>query len=380
MKVAWGLTIDLTAGQAAGFTRASIETKKAGAAAGIVWDDDATIVLHWASPVLYSPLPGKKNILYTVYEAKELLPEFTEAFENPLTTAIIAPSTFVQHIFQRYTKKPVYMVPHGFDPGIFNGTAREWSPLALAAHGYQNGTTPHAKQEPFLFLYVGAANPRKGIDYLLQFWRQAELYKMPLFRLLVKTTPNRLTVEESQKMQQALMSGELTLLESTDEGFLIRHNLLNVNRITGQRQWLPGNLFVDTRRYSDTDLADLYRESHCFLYPSRGEGFGFGILEAMATGLPCIATNYSGYLDFCSEETAYLVKYSLFDAPNDRGTMQTMAQPDPKDFNEKVRTVIQNYRRAALKGKRAMEFVHKECTWTAIGRKLKSVLQEIGTS
>jgi phosphatidylinositol alpha-1,6-mannosyltransferase len=41
---------------------------------------------------------------------------------------------------------------------------------------------------------------------------------------------------------------------------------------------------------SDGDLDALYRTSHVFAMPSRGEGFGLVFAEAMARGLPCIAS------------------------------------------------------------------------------------------
>jgi phosphatidylinositol alpha-1,6-mannosyltransferase len=41
---------------------------------------------------------------------------------------------------------------------------------------------------------------------------------------------------------------------------------------------------------SDGELDALYRTSHVFAMPSRGEGFGLVFAEAMARGLPCIAS------------------------------------------------------------------------------------------
>jgi glycosyltransferase involved in cell wall biosynthesis len=44
-------------------------------------------------------------------------------------------------------------------------------------------------------------------------------------------------------------------------------------------------------RVSDAELAGLYRRAACFLDPTLYEGFGYGVLEAMASGAPVVASN-----------------------------------------------------------------------------------------
>lgn len=58
-------------------------------------------------------------------------------------------------------------------------------------------------------------------------------------------------------------------------------------------------------------LIGLKRCSDAYVSLHRSEGWGFGLLEAMQIGLPVIATGYSGNMDFCSAETAFLVDYTL---------------------------------------------------------------------
>jgi alpha-1,3-rhamnosyl/mannosyltransferase len=49
---------------------------------------------------------------------------------------------------------------------------------------------------------------------------------------------------------------------------------------------------ADLRGYVDKEqLADLYRGAACLVLPSRYEGFGLPVLEAMACGTPVVATN-----------------------------------------------------------------------------------------
>jgi glycosyltransferase involved in cell wall biosynthesis len=42
---------------------------------------------------------------------------------------------------------------------------------------------------------------------------------------------------------------------------------------------------------ADDDLVQLYRGADCLLFPSRYEGFGFPVLEAMACGTPVVCAN-----------------------------------------------------------------------------------------
>jgi alpha-1,3-rhamnosyl/mannosyltransferase len=44
-------------------------------------------------------------------------------------------------------------------------------------------------------------------------------------------------------------------------------------------------------RIPDADLVELYRGADCLLYCSRGEGFGFPTLEAMACGTPVVCSS-----------------------------------------------------------------------------------------
>ena len=58
--------------------------------------------------------------------------------------------------------------------------------------------------------------------------------------------------------------------------------------------------FVD-----DDDLAALFKRALCFAFPSRTEGFGIPLLEAMVHGAPIIASDCASMPDVCGDAALY---------------------------------------------------------------------------
>lgn len=87
------------------------------------------------------------------------------------------------------------------------------------------------------------------------------------------------------------------------------------------RQWLklkaeieadPRIHLIDETLRRPQVLA-LYRCCNCYVSLHRAEGFGRGLAEALLLDLQLIATDFSGNLDFCTEERVGLVRYEKRD-------------------------------------------------------------------
>jgi glycosyltransferase involved in cell wall biosynthesis len=79
-------------------------------------------------------------------------------------------------------------------------------------------------------------------------------------------------------------------------------------RVVGPEGWggvEAGGLGVTWLGYHE-DLAALYRGAAAFVYPSRFEGFGMPVIEAMACGTPCVVSSHPS-LDEASGDAAVRV-------------------------------------------------------------------------
>jgi glycosyltransferase involved in cell wall biosynthesis len=72
---------------------------------------------------------------------------------------------------------------------------------------------------------------------------------------------------------------------------------------------INSDLLIFERGMDHKQLWTTYAVSDVFLLPSKAEGLGLPLLEAMAVGLPCIATNFAGMAELLENERGFLVHH-----------------------------------------------------------------------
>jgi GT2 family glycosyltransferase/glycosyltransferase involved in cell wall biosynthesis len=120
------------------------------------------------------------------------------------------------------------------------------------------------------------------------------------------------------------------------------------------------------QRIAQHQMGSLYTSADCFVLPTRGEGWGMPILEAMACGLPTIATNWSAQADFLDEEIAYPLRVkrlipAVAKCPYYVG--YEWADPDVEHLRHLMRHVYEQRDEARARGRRAAEVVAERWTW-----------------
>ncbi len=248
-------------------------------------------------------------------------------------------STFVRDVYVRSGVEPgkVRVVPLGFNPERFNPGIE---PLPL-------GT-----EKSFRFLFVGGAIERKGFDVLLRAYTR-EFTADDDVCLVVKD------------FFYGGSGGELVRALRRDER---------------APEILYGYGSMDPTR-----LGGLFTACDCYVQPYRGEGFGLPILEAMACGLPVIVTGRGAALDYCTEQTAYLVpaKETLFPTgewPPELPTVRpaTWFEPDLAALRRLMRHAFEHRGEGRRKGALACAHVHGCYAWSRTVEEMVPRLERFG--
>lgn len=290
-------------------------------------DDDVQVT--YAQGDAFAAGRGARRIGFTMLEIDRLPPEWVR--QANLMDEIFVPSTFNAETFRTSgVERPISVVPLGVDPDYFNP-----------------GITGHPLARVFSFLSAFEWGARKAPEVLLRAFHD-EFRATEEVVLICKI----INVDESVRVERAVAD-----LGLTSGGGRV---LFSLNEIVPASQ-----------------LGSVYRSADCFVLPTRGEGWGMPILEAMACGLPVIATDWSAQRDFMNAGNAYpleverLVPAELT-SPYYRGAR--WAEPSYEHLRGLMRHVYENRDEARAKGLRASQEVLSRWTWEGSASRISALL------
>ena len=285
------------------------------------------ITFLYHAPYSITHMQSPFRIIYTMFESDKIPDEWGPYLEG--ADLILVPSRWCAEVFKKAGFE-ARVVPLGYNDDIYH---------------YKDRYNKREARETFNFLHYNAFNIRKGFPEVFKAFI-AEFAKDEPVKMIFKTTQRREQIPD--------------MFRYLDE------NYPNIEIITGQ---LP-----------QKQMQSLMERSDCFVFPSRGEGFGMTPLEAMATGMPAIVPNAHGISEYFDSQYMYEVKvgdtcpalYSRYKGV-DVGKMVVCSVDD---LRRQMRYVYEHQAEALQKGKAASEYV-KSWTYKKTAAQLKIIIEEI---
>jgi glycosyltransferase involved in cell wall biosynthesis len=132
------------------------------------------------------------------------------------------------------------------------------------------------------------------------------------------------------------------------------------------------------KTFSNEEMTKLYQITDCFMFTTRGEGSGLPAREAMATGAPCILTDYQGLAEVCDPKFNYPIAPISIDYPDNRPEQPGfMARLDVAEIMYWMRHVYENKADAFAKGKLASEEMHRHWKWSDCASDMLDIIKTL---
>ena len=135
------------------------------------------------------------------------------------------------------------------------------------------------------------------------------------------------------------------------------------------------------REFPYSELGSFYRSADCYISASRGEGWDMPLMEAMACGLPAIATDWGGHEEFVHPGIAYPLQVAktvpaVAKCPYYEGF--SWAEPDSEHLRHLLRHVYENRDEAKRVGAAAAREMAARWSWDRTAGRIVERLEALG--
>jgi glycosyltransferase involved in cell wall biosynthesis len=271
---------------------------------------------YWAS----------KNVGYWVWETEALPPKFAEA--EARFDEIWTPSHFSAAAIRRTVSRPVRVLPHTLDFATLDLATADRARFGLPQAGTLYG---------FMFDPQSVLE-RKNVAGLIRAFRQAFRDDDDCY-LVLKVNGKARGAYDYETVRAQAGGGRILFVEST---------------------------------LGRDETCDFMKSLDVYVSLHRSEGFGLTCAEAMALGLPVVATGYSGNLQFMDAHNSLLVPATVVETERPFGAYPAgtrWADPDVEAAAALLRTLLERERREDL-GTRARAAVRESLAVERIGELL----------
>jgi glycosyltransferase involved in cell wall biosynthesis len=141
-------------------------------------------------------------------------------------------------------------------------------------------------------------------------------------------------------------------------------------------------VFIDETLPS-VDHQMLVASVDCVISLHRAEGFGLDLIYAMGCGVPVLTTEYSGNLEFCTEETSWLIGFKKVPVMPDEYVFvepgHTWGEPNHEEAVSTMRELFENKFKREKLARNGQELVAARFSLEALSRRVGGRLNELLT-
>ncbi|MBE9395951.1 glycosyltransferase [Pontibacterium sp. N1Y112] len=299
----------------------------------------ANTTLRLLYPPRVSGMKGVNNGLGCYGWEESVLPwNYITNFNQHLQFATTMSDYVTKTMIDNGTNIPLYTTGIGADHIL--GAQPDPTQLPEITHGLR-------------LLHISSCFPRKGIDCLLSAYADAFSADDDV-TLIIKTFPN-----PHHNIEQQLSTWR------------------------SQHPQAP-HITLINKDLDDSAIRALYEVASVLIAPSRGEGFGLPMAEAMLHHVPVITTGYGGQTDFCTEQTSWLIDYQFARAQSHMGQAASIwVEPDAGHLSELLKTFGTHYTDGTLsswvsqKAEAAYHLINSRYTWSTVAEHTRQAVSQL---
>lgn len=281
---------------------------------------DAWGIWHhfWMKPGI---LPTEKKAMYTMWESTKLNEGWVEAC-NEVNMVLVPCQEDVKIFKDNGVKVPVKVLHHGVDQEFYFYREKK-------------------KSDVFTVGTIGSLVPRKDPELLITAF-----------------------LDEFENTPDAVL-----YIKDTNEQTYIQEKYGNNEKIK-----------FNGRKVSPYELGEILASFDIAVFPSHGEGFGLGGLQAMGVGTTCICTDWGGFREYLNPEYNFALECKLVDidrvGSNNTTYSGQWAQGSYEHLRKLLRYAYENREEIHEKGKKAAQWVKEYWTWQRCGQQLIDAIDE----
>jgi glycosyltransferase involved in cell wall biosynthesis len=309
-------------------------------------DVHLTVRIHW--PPNLQPVTSGKLVMYLPWEFEVIPDAWVEAL-NAVADEVWVPARFVADGMARcgVRAEKLHVVGHGAPDGACAQPPVQRARLA----------------RPFRFLFHGGLLWRKGVDLLLEAYL------------------SEFSVRDDVELTIHTQYGDAPVHALVD-GYVKRAHL---------NPMAPSITLLHHSMSSD-QLEEMFAQVDVLVHSSRSEGFGLGIVEAMARGIPVILPAYGPPTEFVDNSTGFLFQANA--APCTKAPCAADARSvftrdwrtssplmwggyEPAVLGRTMRDVFNDPTAAAVRGAEARRSVCSRLAWDTVYSSLQERLSAL---